>query len=499
MRPRYMIPLAILLISTSLRAQSTGLGSLWKDAPVATSKPRTVRPDSAVKPVKPAAVDSASKLAATVKHQADTITALKARLAEKPAAAVGVAPTTAALSSRIDSLVAAQATAAKQAAAAQQQLTQKIAGLGNFKLSGDVRVRYEGQFSGGGFVQRHRERTRARLVLGANVSDDVTGTIGVTSGTLDDVQSANQTETGFFARKTIGFDRFYVTWKPKSINGLTVTGGKFPYAWDRTALTFGNDITPEGLAASYMKGARGALQSATIAGYVLPFLEVSNGADSYVAGAQVATKWRLSKNVGARLSGASAQFRGADAIILASVAGTIKPASANTNRLRTDSTGKVLGFASGYAYTDVIGGIDFTKSARWPVTVQADVVSNRRAADGEKTGLWADLRVGRLSQVRDFQATYSFIRIERDAVVGAFIEQDLRAATNVVSHKAALSYQWRANATLGLGAWYGRLIDPAATPKLAMPGFLSACTAATPTDCRDPWLSRLQLDLSYRF
>jgi hypothetical protein len=50
-----------------------------------------------------------------------------------------------------------------------------------------------------------------------------------------------------------------------------------------------------------------------------------------------------------------------------------------------------------------------------------------------------------------------------------------------------------------LGAWYGRLIDPSATPKLATPGNAAACAAATPTDCRDPWLSRLQLDLSYRF
>src|SRR6185436_5569066 len=123
----------------------------------------------------------------------------------------------------------------------------------------------------------------------------------------------------------------------------------------------------------------------------------------------------------------------------------------------------------------------FTKSAHWPVTIQADVVRNTRATSGENTGLWADLRLGRLSQVRDFQTTWSYIRIQRDAVVGAFIEQDLRAATNVVSHKVALSYQWRANATLGLGAWYGRLIDPAATPKLATPGNLAACAAATPT------------------
>lgn len=493
------------------------LGSLWKPTPVAPVKAKvdstakaSKAADSSAKTVKTVKVaDSASKTA----KAADTVSkAVKpvAAPSVKPDSTVAVKPVApaadastatliAALRARVDSLKAAQDAAAKQAAATEKATAAKLAGLGNFRFNGDVRVRYEGQFQSGGFVTRHRERSRARLGISGNLTDELTGAIAFATGALDDVQSSNQTQTGFFARKTIGFDKFFLSWKPSSVKGLAVVAGKFPYAWDRTALTFGNDINPEGVAPSYSIATTGTLQSITLVGYALPFLEVSGGQDSYVLGGQVQTKWQISPKATARVSYATADFHGVDAIAQAVSAGSIKPASANTNRLRTDSTGKVLGYTSGFSYGDVIAAVEYTPRPRLPMSVLVDVVSNNKAAAGEGAGLWTEVRVGRLSQLKDVQAAWTFMRIERDAVLGAFNEQDLRAATNVMNHRLTVAYQWRSNATLNIGAWYGKLIDPSATGKLAVPAFKTACTTAPFTGCKDPWLTRIQLDLSYRF
>jgi hypothetical protein len=445
--------------------------------------------DSTAKTTK--SVDTAAKAVPHVKPE--TVTVVKP--VESPATAAMIV----ALRARVDSLQAAQSAATKQAAASEKAVAQQLAGLGNFKFSGDVRVRYEGQFQSGGFVTRNRERSRARLGISGNVSDELTGAIALATGSLDDVQSSNQTQTGFFSRKTIGFDKFFLSWKPSSIHGFAIVAGKFPYAWDRTALTFGNDINPEGVAPSYTIATAGTLQSITLVGYALPFLEVSGGQDSYVLGGQVQTKWKLSPKVNARASYSVADFHGADAIAQAVSAGTIKPSSANTNGLRTDSTGKVLGYTSGYAYSDVIAAIDYTPRPRLPISVLADAVRNVNAIAGQRAGLWTEVKIGRLAQPKDVQASWSFIRIERDAVIGALNEQDLRAATNVVNHKVSVAYQWRANATLNIGAWYGKLLDPSATGKLAVPTYHTACTTSPFTGCQDPWLTRVQFDLSYRF
>jgi hypothetical protein len=224
------------------------------------------------------------QLDVAVRTLADTVAELRARLAalSRGPAVPATAASIALLTARLDSVQ-------KAAKAADASTAQRLAGLGNFRFGGDVRVRYEGQFQGGGFTTRHRERARARLGITGNLTDVLTGGISIATGALDDVQSANQTQTGFFSRKTIGFDKYFVQWKPKHAAGFGIVAGKFVYPWERTSLTFGNDINPEGVATSLTTGkAHGRLQSATIVGVALPLLEVSAGHDSLRLGRAVA-------------------------------------------------------------------------------------------------------------------------------------------------------------------------------------------------------------------
>ena len=400
---------------------------------------------------------------------------------------------------RIDSLSAAQKALAQQVEASEKSTAQRISGLGNFRFSGDVRVRYEGQFQDGGFTTRHRERSRVRLGITGSLTDALTGGMSIASGALDDVQSVNQTETGFFSRKTIGFDRFYVQWKPRNALGFGAVAGKFTYPWERTSLTFGNDINPEGIATWLGTGRHGPLAGASLVGFALPLLEVSGDKDSYVAGGQLQTRWRLGAHTGGRVSLSAVDIAGADAILLAANAGTIKPSSATTNTTRADSAGKLIGFGTGFRYVDAIVAIDHAPDSRWRVATTVNVVRNLNAASDRNTGLFADLRVGRLAQPKDWQGAWTVFRIERDAVVGALNEQDLRAATNVINHRGTFSYQWRSNASLGASLWLGRLLEPVQTGKLVPPGYKTACASAPFDACRDPWLKRLQIDLSYKY
>jgi len=65
-----------------------------------------------------------------------------------------------------------------------QSVSDKTKGLGNFSFSGDIRLRYEPFFQGGGFVTRHQERARARLNFTGKLSDEIAGGISVATGSL---------------------------------------------------------------------------------------------------------------------------------------------------------------------------------------------------------------------------------------------------------------------------------------------------------------------------
>ena len=82
---------------------------------------------------------------------------------------------------------------------------------------------------------------------------------------------------------------------------------------------------------------------------------------------------------------------------------------------------------------------------------------------------------------------YTFMRIERDAVVSAFNFSDLRQSTNDVNHRLEYSYQAYKNINLGFTALIGRQLR---TPTSSTPGINVA---------EERWLTRLQFDVIYKF
>jgi hypothetical protein len=370
--------------------------------------------------------------------------------------------------------------------------------LGNFNFSGDVRARVE-TFMTDGAQTRTRERFRLRFNVTGKVSDEFSGGFSLATGTLDDPISTNQTLTGFFNRKNIGVDKAYITYQPKYAKALRLDMGRFAYPWYRTPMTFDNDVNVEGLAETASFNLKSSVfRNITIVGFQLPFNEVSGGRDSYILGGQIQAQFQLGSKVRLGLYGAGIDFLRTDPIAVALGLGTLKPSLSNSNTLIRNSNKVVTGYATEFAYLDAIMKLDFDTGPRFPTSLVFNFVNNVRGPR-ERSGYMSELTVGKTKEAKDIQFLYGLYRIEKDAVIGAWNESDLRSSTNVLNHKFSFAYQIKNNVTGQFTGWIGKLANPYDNKDLAIGSDILRCTATDQTGCRDNYLKRLQFDLIYKF
>jgi hypothetical protein len=391
-------------------------------------------------------------------------------------------------------------------AAAARTTESRLRQLGNFSFSGDFRYRYEPFFGGPGNAaqERQRHRFRLRFNVHSRFSEEFSGGFTLASGDLNDPISTNQTLNGEFTRKPVALDRAFLEYRPRWFKPLAVTGGKFAYTWHRTELTWDNDTNPEGISQTLNFEFNGrALERVTLVGFQLPFHEVGGrgNADSTVYGGQVQSHWRLHPRV--KFAGYTAfyNFHRADA-----VANTLRTNSVFNNLLplgggrvqNARTTAAPFQFASRFAVLDVIARLDVdTGAPRWPLLLQLDFANNTRPcanlpalAPGatltapcnprDRSAYWADVRAGRLQERGDWTFGYSFIRIEREAVLGAFNYSDLMQNSNVVNHRFESLYMVNRNFVLSFTGLFGRPLVTTSSPK-------------------EDFLKRYQLDFIYRF
>jgi hypothetical protein len=370
--------------------------------------------------------------------------------------------------------------------ASEKSLAEKLKGLGNFSFSGDLRLRYEPFFGGTQDQDRHRERFRLRFNVVAKLNNDFTGGFSLATGDGLEPISTNQTLSPFFLRKNIAIDRAFLQWNPHQFKPLTLTGGKFAYTWYRTELTWDNDLNPEGFSEAFSFDFKNPyFKKLTLVGFQLPFRETSGDDDSFVAGGQVGSFWRFGERV--RFAGYATFYNWLRADpVAAALAASSLTGNSNTN---TVAPGNL--FASNFAILNLIGRVDIdTGSPRWPLLLQLDFANNTRPCTNvpvpecnprDRSGWWAEAQVGKTQERHDLSVGYTFIRIEREAVLGAFNFSDLRQATNVVNHRFNFGYQVYKNVTLNYTLLVGRQLRTATSPD------------------REPWLKRMQIDAIYKF
>jgi hypothetical protein len=380
----------------------------------------------------------------------------------------------------------------------------KIKQLGNFTFSGDIRARFE-TFLQGAATDRNRERFRLRFNVAAKINDEFNAGFSLATGSLDDPVSTNQTMTGFLNRKSFGIDKAFLQYKPKYAKFLKLDAGKFSFPWYRTAMTFDNDVNPEGFAQTMsfdIKSSSSPLRNFTIVGFQLPINENSGGPDSFIIGGQIQTQWKLGSKAKLGLYGSGINFLRTDPLGVAAAArtaGTLVGSLNNSNTLRKNASGTVIGYGSKFAYLDAIMKLDLDTSPRFPTSILFNFVNNVRGPHSRRSGYWTELNVGRQKEAKDLQFGYMFTRIEKDAVISAFNESDIRSSTNVINHKLQVGYMFHSNIQGQISAFIGRLADPLANPELVPAGVRAACTGSDLSNCKDQWLKRVQFDVIYKF
>ncbi len=399
----------------------------------------------------------------------------------------------------------------------------KLRALGNFSFSGDIRLRGE-TFHNGTATPRNRERFRLRFNVNAKLTDEFFGGLTVASGDATDPISTNQSFTNFYTRKFFSIDKAFFGYKPKwfaKVGGgeLELLGGKWGYSWYRTQMTWDDDLNPEGFSESVSwKIPTSFLERIVLVGFQTYIAESGSGADTVMNGGQFQAYWKLGPRVRFTSYAGFYDYLQADAVRVAQSNVTVRvsggpcgpsasplcsgsvPNSALLSGSSNSNSANSSQFASKFGILDVIGRFDIrTNSSRWPVMLQFNYANNTRACTNrtsagalvvptnapcnpkDRDAYWAEVQLGQTRERGDWNFGYTFIRLQRESVLGAFNFSDIRQPTNNLNHRVNIGYQLYRNVTFTWTGLFGRQL----------------VTSETPT--RESILRRLQFDLSYKF
>lgn len=405
---------------------------------------------------------------------------------------------------------------------------------GRFRFTGDIRLRGEDFFQDG-VADRNRARIRVRFGVEGKLNEDFIGGFALATGSLGDPTTTNETFTNFFDRKTIGLDRGYITYNPIDHRWLSLTGGKFAYAWNRTQVTGDPDINPEGFDEKFSFDLHNTVaKNLTVQFMQLLFNEVAAGTDSYALGGQISGKLQLGR-LTTTPSFMAIKWNNPDSILQASafavqattttgglpVPGegpgcsarsglpSVPPcafaANGMTNATYNDPSGKPH-FYSQFLYADFILNNQIkTGWDRLPLNLLLEYENNLDAKDhplsstgavltdlGKQSHTYlADVSLGQTKNKNDIQIGYAWLREEQDAAIASFAESDQRAPTNILQNRWYALWKVRANTVAGYTFWYGRSLNSVLQHAVLATG--------TAPGTEEPYLKRMQFDLIYSF
>jgi len=134
------------------------------------------------------------------------------------------------------------------------------------------------------------------------------------------------------------------------------------------------------------------------------------------------------------------------------VAGNAGLGLTNASNNATNRDGRL---ASGYNLVDLLARLEFKQSKRFPVTVLLNLVTNTQTHDvvtagpggtdlllpnHENQGFWGEVLVGTAKARGDTQFGYTFMRIEKDAVLTPFNMSDITQQSDMRGHRFQFSY-----------------------------------------------------------
>ncbi len=117
------------------------------------------------------------------------------------------------------------------------------------KFYGDLRLRFEKDYSVTGKADRDRTRYRFRFGLVHKRGDNIEVGARIRTGNPTDQQSPHQNFGGDFGTKPLNFDKIYFKYKFES-GWFWIGKNSFPF-WKQNEMFWDDDVAPEGVSASY--------------------------------------------------------------------------------------------------------------------------------------------------------------------------------------------------------------------------------------------------------
>jgi len=134
------------------------------------------------------------------------------------------------------------------------------------------------------------------------------------------------------------------------------------------------------------------------------------------------------------------------------VAGNANLGLTNASNNATNRDGHL---ASGFNLVDVLARLDLKHSKHFPIAILLDFVTNTQTHDvvvagptgadvllpnHENNGFWGEIQVGKTKDRGDIQFGYTFLRIEKDAVLTPFNFSDVTQQSDMRGHRLQFSY-----------------------------------------------------------
>jgi hypothetical protein len=292
-------------------------------------------------------------------------------------------------------------------------------------VSGDLRLRGQGDYGNPAAVHRNSTQIRGRIGATYDLSDRLMLGARLVTGDADDPNSTDVTLSNFDDDLTVSLDLAYAR---LDFGDLNLYAGKIPQPFTRTDLVWDGDVNPQGLSAVYKRPLAngGALRASGLA-FVVD--EQAAGPDSNMLGAQLGYDSPSNGDWKYDVSAAYYDYS------VRSIAGG-DPGDFRSNRLDADGN-----YLSDFNLGDLILGATWSGlGERWPVRFVADYVKNFGARTADDTGWGADLLIGRASKPGDWRVTYGHSRAQTDSVFAAFSHDNTPLATNYRLHALTLDY-----------------------------------------------------------
>lgn len=327
------------------------------------------------------------------------------------------------------------------------------------KFSGDFRNRFEyikddTVKNGDDVVERFRERLRLRIGATADIGKDLKVGFRFASGESSDPISTNQTFSTGFSKKGITLDLAYAEYKASdssSLKGLNFVVGKMNnpfYKPSGSDLIWDNDLTPEGLFASYTRSIGDKFKlKGLLGGFWLE--ERSKDADSAMLAVELIGSLKATDKLNLNLG--LSYFN----------AGNAKDKAPFYDA--TKSFGNTVAgglYSSDFDVLDI--GFDLTYDFDFaPVGFFVEFVNNlgaedNAAGDSLDTGFIVGFTIGKIKGPKSWAFSYSYRELQADASIGAFADSDISGGgTDIKGSRIGFEYAIYKNWVVGTTVFIG--------------------------------------------